>query len=215
MICIVLKILKKGSLAVFLSQEQGKIIAHYKISRTHADLFAGALVLVEVVDSVSSKYPFFNSVEIVSSPTITGIRSYYFLSFFLDLVYLFLPQGQPDEEVFECMLTMVRSDVVLLCEKYSFIGAFYSLTILRLLGFFLPESLYTFSCSFELDLKKGLFRSAFEDAALRHELEVKYDASSTQIFLWILQELKVHPQSKKIEKLLVMMRSEKIWGSVK
>ncbi len=212
MICVVLKVLKKGSLAVFLTEEYGKIIAHYSAQKEYMELFPGALVSVECVFSHASKYPFLKSIQMICAPRTTGLRSYYFLQFFLDAVYLFLPQGQFSPEVFEFMYSVIDSDVILWCEQYNFFGAIFSLGLMRFLGFFLPESLYTLSLSVQDDLKKILASGEQQNTALHQEMMLKYAAASRQIFAWILSVFKEYPQSKKIEVLLIAMRNEKVWG---
>jgi hypothetical protein len=211
-ICVVLRVLKKGSLAIFLTEKYGKVIAHYSAAKDYMELFPGALVSAEYAVLNTSKYPFLKSLHIVCAPRPTGLRSYYFLQFFLDAVYFFLPQGQPAPEVFEFMQSAIDSDVIVWCERYPFFGAIFSLGLLRFLGFFIPESLYTLSLGVEDDLKKILASGEPQNTALHQEMMLKYAAASTQIFAWVFQAFKEYPQSKKIENLLITMRNEKVWG---
>ena len=209
---LVLKILKKGSLAVFFGEQVGKFIAHYQTAKKYITIFQGALIDGEYALTNGSKYPFVKSVEIIYSVQPQGIRTQFFLTFYFDTLYLFLPQQQPSTENFHFIKACVESDLFLLCEDHEAFGPYFSLVLMKTLGFFLPVSLDVFSQRLEFFLKEMALGSESGHLALHQELLLQYASIGGEIFRWILSIFKDHPQSKKMEKMLLLMRSEGLWG---
>ncbi len=199
---IVLKVFNDGKLACFLGEEQGKFIAHYSLHRPYMRLAPGALVEGDL-SRASGRYQRLDNVSLTYLGLARGHRQQFFLRFYLELAYLFLPQHQSAEESFFFLRASLESTALSWCDDRPSFGVVLSVFLLEILGFSPPANIATkvdiqhmlenWDSWLELEKEGG-------DLTLPQALVLKYDSLWGVSWMWISRCLSDHPQFKKIEK---------------
>ena len=214
---IVLKVLKKGSLASVLTYEHGKIIVRYRPARFYAQLMLGSLVEGDLVVDAARTHPFLNDVRLVSSVSLKGLRSQLFLHFILDAVYLFSPQGSPNTEVFILLQMMIEADLLALMEEHAALGPCLCAVLFDVLGFYPSFEISQLSAATQVFLNKyvmSLRNGELEHGAstLLPGLVLRYDSCRDTLRGWVAECMREHPQFKKNEFVWMSMLRNGMWG---
>ena len=213
---VVLKVFNDGNLACFLDNKHGKFLAHYRLNRSYMKLFPGSIVQGDLEMPTSGKHATLRDVSLVQLAMFAQPRSQFFLHFFLEIAYMFLPQRQPATENFLFLRSSIQTDVLVLCEAYPLIGILLSLVILESLGFALPQDIDLPDNVMQvLSHKDSWLVTHGKELTLPQSLLLKYDSIRGVAYAWISECLRDHPQFKKIEKkwlgMLQEIASDGVW----
>lgn len=213
---IVLRQLRSGSLASLLTYEHGKIIAHCRLARPFSALMTGALVEGELALTAAQKYPFLNDVRLYCPVILRGHRSQLFLHFIVEAVYLFLPQGHHNGEIFVLMHMAIESQLVQHFDTHSALGPSFCLVLFDLLGFHPPFLLMELNMHTRAFLNDYVLANKHLDASLAQStllpgLLLRYDSVRGVLQNWIAECLGEHPQFKKNEKMWLNMLRTGMW----
>lgn len=213
---IVLKVLKKGSLASFLTHDQGKIVAYYSLSGPFSQLLPGSLVEGDLVESSTHKYPFLRDVRLFSSIVPRGPRAQLFAHVIVDVAYMFLPLGHECTEIFILMHMMVESQLFGSIDTCLIIGPCFLIILLDLLGFYTPPEIKKISLETQLFLNNYVIEQRHLNqgpagVTLLPSLLLRYDSAQTTLKAWVLECLKEHPLFKKNEVIWMSILRNDMW----